>query len=154
MKVMAVIKERCIGCRICEQWCTMHHEEAGVNLSRIHIQRLHQKYTNLPLVCHQCEDVPCINNCKFNALSRDPLTGAILVNTEVCTGCRLCQRNCPHQAITFDSVSRKVRICDLCGGNPQCVTHCPEYALEYIFQEKFGAKKGPTAGLWSKLEVM
>jgi Fe-S-cluster-containing hydrogenase component 2 len=23
-------------------------------------------------------------------------------------------------------------LCDLCGGDPQCVQHCPEGALEYV----------------------
>ena len=154
MKVIDVIKERCIGCRICEQWCTWQHDESGGTLSRIHVKRLHEEYANLPLVCHQCEDTPCINSCKSNALSKDAVTGAILVDSVACTGCRLCIRNCPYTAITYDRVNRKVRICDLCGGNPQCVAHCPEYALDYVPREERGKKKEPSKGLWSTQEVV
>lgn len=154
MKVMDVIQERCIGCRICEQWCSQEHDNAVGTLSRIHIQRLHQEFANLPRVCHQCEDTPCINSCKFGALSKDSQTGAILVNTEVCTGCRLCQKNCPYNAITFDKAKQKVIICDICSGNPQCVNHCPEYALDYVEGAERGKKKEATAGLWSKQEVV
>lgn len=159
MKGLNVIAEKCIGCRICEQWCIWRHENEGGTGSRIKVARLHANYVNLPHVCRQCEDTPCIKSCRFQALDRDPGTGAILVNRERCTGCRLCQRKCPHGAINFDKRTKKVLICDLCGGNPACVVHCPEEALltSNSAYNRPGREKSEcsnsTSGLWSWREV-
>lgn len=131
MKTMQVFPEHCIGCRICEQWCIWQHAESGEENSRINVSRLHAEYENLPRVCHQCADTPCITACHFQALSREKLTGAILVDLERCTGCQACVRKCPYEAIRLNLKSKKVRICDLCGGVPQCVSHCPEGVLEF-----------------------
>jgi Fe-S-cluster-containing hydrogenase component 2 len=31
---------------------------------------------------------------------------------------------------------KRVMICDLCGGDPQCVAHCPERAIQYVSPEE------------------
>lgn len=150
MKVLDVIPERCTGCRICEQWCSWGHEGQVGGQSRIHTIREHADYVNTPKVCRQCLDVPCIANCRFEALSKDPVSGAIIVNSELCTGCQICRRHCPHGAITYNKSNKKVRICDLCGGAPKCVVHCPEGALEFNSRDLCESKRQPSRGLWAR----
>ncbi|WP_434512720.1 4Fe-4S dicluster domain-containing protein [Desulfitobacterium sp. AusDCA] len=149
MKVLSVMAERCIGCRICEQWCAERHEQEP-SKSHIHVQRLHAEYRNLPKVCHQCEESPCIKNCHFGALSKHPETGAIQVDEGKCTGCRLCAKNCPYDAIGYSSKIRKVHICDLCNGQPQCVIHCPEGVLQYTERNEGRQFTETNAGLWAE----
>lgn len=149
MKVLSVMSERCIGCRICEQWCANQHEQEP-SKSHIRVQRSHADYRNIPKVCHQCEESPCIKNCHFGALTKHPETGAILVDEEKCTGCRLCARNCPYEAIAFNRKIKKVHICDLCNGHPQCVIHCPEGALNFGIRNETGNSQESSAGLWAE----
>ncbi|MDO7787590.1 4Fe-4S dicluster domain-containing protein [Desulforamulus aquiferis] len=132
-KVLVTYPERCLGCRICEQWCAYrHHGKVDPVRSRIKLAKSLTDYLNIPVVCQQCPNSPCIASCKFGALSKDPLTGAIAVDEEKCVGCRRCMRSCPHAAIALDKEKRVVIICDLCQGNPQCVAQCPAGAIDYL----------------------
>ncbi|MDO9351115.1 MAG: FAD-dependent oxidoreductase, partial [Deltaproteobacteria bacterium] len=40
-----------------------------------------------PLFCHHCEDAPCALACPESAITKDPKTGVVLVNSEKCNGC-------------------------------------------------------------------
>jgi len=136
-KVLVFEAARCTGCRICEQWCSVRHfGMAGPSLSRITIIRDHVNQIDNGIICHQCVDAPCIASCKFDALSKDGTTGAIIVDARKCTGCRLCIRACPHGAVRMHPGEKYVLICDLCAGEPQCALHCPEKAVQYLERGK------------------
>jgi Fe-S-cluster-containing hydrogenase component 2 len=132
-KVLVFEPEKCVGCRLCEEWCAVHHFGV-VNPAKscIKITRHHETQVDYGIICHQCVDAPCIAACKFDALSRDPLTDAIIVDKVKCIGCRACIRKCPYAAPSMYPGEKYVIICDLCGGDPQCVSHCPEQAVQYI----------------------
>lgn len=131
-RIMHVLPEKCVGCRICEQWCAHSHGHmVSPSKTNIRVVRIHHQYRNVPVVCRQCGIPACIDSCKFGALSRDVKTGAVLVDQQKCTACRLCVRACPYGAVNYDTREKTVRICNLCNGAPQCVMHCPEQALEY-----------------------
>jgi len=63
------------------------------------------------------------------AIYRDPDTGAVIIDQEICTGCGLCAKYCPRQMIRLDNNASKAVKCDLCGGDPACVAYCPTGAL-------------------------
>ncbi len=136
-KVLVFEPERCIGCRLCEGWCSITHDGV-VNpaRSRIRIIRNHAKQVDVAIYCHQCDNAPCIAACSFDALTRDEKTGAILVDSEKCAGCRACIHACPYAAPSMHPTEEFVLICDLCEGNPQCVLHCPEGAIQYLERHK------------------
>lgn len=69
--------------------------------------------------------------CPVNAIHRDFRTSALLVNHDICIGCKECMIACPCGAIGFDSVKQLMFKCDLCHGDPQCVKWCPRDALRY-----------------------
>ena len=136
-KVLFFDPQKCIGCRLCEIWCSIEHFGAiNPKKSNIRIFRDHEKQIDVAHYCHQCEDTPCIDACNFDALSQDKDSGAILVNEENCTGCGLCVKECPHEEAVLRPDVRKIMICDLCGGSPSCVEHCPEEAIVLIGREK------------------
>ncbi|TXT64686.1 MAG: NADH-dependent phenylglyoxylate dehydrogenase subunit beta [Promethearchaeota archaeon] len=132
-KVLVFEPKKCIGCRLCEGYCAMTHY--GVNnpsKSRIRIIRNHKKQIDIAIYCHQCINPPCVEACKFNALSVDSETGAISVEEENCTACRMCVEKCPYAVPSIHPDNNIIMICDLCGGEPKCVEICPENAIQYL----------------------
>jgi Fe-S-cluster-containing hydrogenase component 2 len=126
----------CAGCRTCEAVCTLVHE--GVQsrvLSRIQVRSSPIKsWRDQAFTCKQCDGPECLWACPTGALHVDDKTGARVIDPEKCLGCKLCLQACPaypNSPIRYDA-SRNICIkCDLCGGDPQCVFHCPEGALKF-----------------------
>ncbi|MBD3256720.1 MAG: 4Fe-4S dicluster domain-containing protein [Candidatus Lokiarchaeota archaeon] len=136
-KVLVFEPKKCVGCRLCEQACSMtHFGVTNPTKARIRIIRDHESQLDIATYCHQCIDAPCIKACKFEALSRDPSTHAILVDEEKCVGCRMCIEKCPYAAPTMHPSEKLVLICNLCGGEPACVDICPENAVQFLEIEK------------------
>jgi len=121
---MLVDESKCIGCKECEIVCKKQ---------AILIEPKKLRGTFSPKVCRQCGNATCINVCPNHALSKDPVTKAVRVDFELCIGCGLCSKACPFEAISFDR-NKKVRICNLCDGEPSCVHKCPTGAI--IFGRK------------------
>lgn len=132
-KTLYVDTSKCVGCRICEQWCSFSHGKfVSEDNSRVKMVKDHRSFSNVPLICRQCAEPLCVKGCPTKALSKNEVTGAVMVNEEKCVGCRKCTRTCPYGAVHYVARIKKVRICDLCNGNPQCVSHCPMGAILYL----------------------
>jgi Fe-S-cluster-containing dehydrogenase component len=87
---------------------------------------------NFALACRSCEDAKCVKACPEKALSQAEDTGLILVSEKKCKGCDWCVQACEHGGITINPETGLAVVCDLCGGEPQCVEFCPEEALEIV----------------------
>ena len=136
-KVLVFEPEKCIGCRLCELWCSFSHfNVTNPAKSCIHITRIHKTQVDIATYCHQCSNPVCIETCKFDALSIDEKSGAVIVDDEKCTACIMCIHECPFAAPILHPTEKRVLICDLCQGNPECVKHCPENAIQYLDQGK------------------
>jgi len=122
---------KCTGCGICEATCAGRREgRFGRVVSRIRCIRA-EPALDLPIVCLQCFDAPCINVCKSHAKYRNE-KGIVVVDESKCTGCGDCVNTCSTRAIGAVWVNplKKVAIkCDLCGGDPKCISACPWQAL-------------------------
>ncbi len=126
-----VNSEVCTGCRACETVCAfVHNQTFNGEKSRIKVEKNEIEGKDNPFVCRQCGDAPCIKACPVEALSRDPITNAILVNDDKCIGCYKCAEACPFDAITFNE-NDVALICDLCEGDIECVKRCPTDALKF-----------------------
>jgi ferredoxin len=81
-------------------------------------------------MCWHCDDAPCIKACPTtpNSLTKDPKTNGIVLNTKTCLGakCMKCAEACPPKYIRGNADTGQPLICDLCGGDPQCVKACME----------------------------
>lgn len=142
---------RCVGCRRCELACTEFNDgKASPTIARIKIGRNlnfgpqgpyagrlgHGTYGDGLVVqdlCKQCpHPVPCANACPNDAIVARPPTNARVVDSEKCIGCKMCQKACPWEMMSFDSDSSQATKCFLCDGNPKCVEACPAGALRYV----------------------
>ena len=74
--------------------------------------------------------------CAVEAISRDPHTGATIVDSSLCIGCRVCNIACPVGGASFDPSEGVAVICDLCGGEPLCAMLCPTGAVSYTIPAK------------------
>lgn len=149
----------CIGCRTCEIACVVAHSDSN-HPSAITPQafapRLRVMKTfdvSSPILCRQCENAPCANNCPNGAI----IYGAdsVQVLQSLCIGCKTCMVVCPYGAMSIvpkavptgtDTVgaTRAVEAhkCDLCKGRsngPACVEVCPTSALRLIGPETLQA---------------
>jgi anaerobic carbon-monoxide dehydrogenase iron sulfur subunit len=134
----------CTGCRTCEIICSLNHEgECNPEKSRIHILQQEERGLDLPVVCQQCRTPICRTVCTAKAISRDPGSGAMLVDQEKCTGCESCVFACYFGAINLRAVGTKHKafICDLCGGDPMCVKFCDTHALSFPATEQGAAER-------------
>jgi len=132
---------RCTGCRRCEVACSLHHEgKMWPEASRIRVFML-VPGVEIPQLCAQCGDYPCVASCPVKALSVNDDTGAVLVDKEKCNSCGLCIRKCPGNIPFLHPSDKKAVICDLCDGDPQCAKVCQEAkfnALWVVTEPKTG----------------
>jgi len=123
---------RCSGCRLCEIACSLHHEGwMWPEASRIRVFMLFPG-VEYPHLCSQCDDYPCVKACSVEALTVDEKTKAVLVDREKCTGCGLCITACPGEVPFLHPKDNKATICDLCGGDPECVKVCHEAGYDAL----------------------
>jgi Fe-S-cluster-containing hydrogenase component 2 len=53
----------------------------------------------------------------------------VTFDLDECITCHACVDLCPEEAVAYDEDSGFYNICDLCGGDPECVRWCPENVL-------------------------
>lgn len=142
MKRVYVKEAVCMGCHLCEVYCQRQHsqskdllkafkKESPRPLARVWIEE--KKPLSFSVRCQHCDEPACVYACLTGALSRDPETGLVDVDTEKCIGCWTCILVCPSAAIRRNTEQKKIVKCDLCRGAeiPACVANCPNEALLY-----------------------
>jgi len=80
----------------------------------------------VPHLCSQCADYPCVASCPVTALSVNETTKAVIVDREKCISCSRCIDACPGNVPTLHPGDNKATICNLCDGDPECVKVCTE----------------------------
>lgn len=141
-KAIAIIYDpsRCTGCHMCELACSLYHfHKSHIELSRVIVYKDKASAMFIPSVCISCPAMPCASVCPENAIVKDEKTGMPKVIEEKCLGeeCGKCVEACPYHAIRFSpKVYPYPLICDLCGGDPQCVKVCWARALEIVERTK------------------
>jgi carbon-monoxide dehydrogenase iron sulfur subunit len=142
LKKITVKEEHCIGCGLCEVYCTVQHSKSKDIIkaynrenprptSRVKLE-VH-KPVSFAIQCRHCEDAPCVTACLSGAMQKDEETGLVTHDPEKCIGCWTCIMVCPFGAIKRDSSGKVVSKCDLCAELevPACVANCPNGALVY-----------------------
>lgn len=142
MKRVYAKGEVCIGCHLCEVYCRLAHSptqdivkafnrKSAPSLASVQVQE--SRPISFALQCRHCDDPVCVYSCLSGALSKDPETGIVSVDTEKCIGCWTCVLACPVAAPKRDTTMGKIVKCDLCKDRemPYCVENCPNEALVY-----------------------
>lgn len=132
-KTLYIDYEKCTGCRLCEMVCAVFHDGvSNPSRSRIKVMKWEAEGLYVPMSCQHCQDAPCLNVCPVKALYRDPELERVMVDYDICIGCRSCTLVCPFGAMNFNVIDRKVIKCDLCDGDPQCVRFCDMKAVDFV----------------------
>jgi Fe-S-cluster-containing dehydrogenase component len=132
MKVVLVDLDRCIACRSCEQACLFQQADLNRGWSSNIFVRLDMEQRRIYTgTCLQCDPALCMEACPVGGITRDPETGAVIVDKAACIGCGTCVAACIFGYMHLDPFLEKATKCDLCGGNPKCVQVCMAKALHY-----------------------
>jgi len=137
--------QKCVGCHSCELACAVAHSNAKELADALAEQprqkpRVHVEYVggaSVPMQCRHCEEAPCTLVCPKGAIKRASPDDPVLIDAELCTGCKFCMLACPFGVIELPREGKALIKCDLCvarteaGEQPACVEACPTGALGF-----------------------
>ena len=155
--------DTCVGCHACavncKEWNTSGHtapltdfhpyeaQQDGVWLNRVHTYEAgtgtESRTVHFPRSCLHCEEPACVTVCPTGASYKRAEDGIVLVNADICIGCKLCSWACPYGAREFDQDQGVMRKCTLCVDRiyneniveeervPACVKACPAHARHF-----------------------
>ena len=153
----------CVGCHACavncKEWNTGGHaapltdrapygsDPAGVWFNRIHSFEAGDgaagRTVHFPKSCLHCETPACVEVCPTGASYKRSEDGIVLVNEDLCIGCKLCSWACPYGAREYDWDQGVMKKCTLCIDRiynenlqqeervPACVSTCPASARHF-----------------------
>jgi Fe-S-cluster-containing dehydrogenase component/DMSO reductase anchor subunit len=157
---------RCTGCGACVVACNMENvEKQELNWREIYTfnETRHPLLPlfNISMACNHCLKPACMANCPASAYSKDPVTGAVSLNTDHCLGCKYCTWACPYDAPRFNNSRGVIEKCDFCAERlkndeaPACVCACPTNALrlgEYEEEKKENEKREEREEIEEKID--
>ena len=133
---MVVDLRKCIGCQACTVGCSMENLPPIGQFRTTVLQYEVEDYDNglpamfnLPRLCNQCENPPCIPVCPVQATFQRE-DGIVLVDNERCVGCAYCVQACPYDARFINHETQTADKCTFCEHRlevnllPACVETC------------------------------
>ncbi len=156
--------DTCVGCHACvtncKEWNTGGHMAPltdlnaygkgadGVWFNRVHTYEVDDapgcsRTVHFPKSCLHCETPACVTVCPTGASYKRTSDGIVLVNEDLCIGCKLCSWACPYGAREFDVFEGVMKKCTLCVDRiyntnldevdrvPACVLTCPTGARHF-----------------------
>jgi anaerobic dimethyl sulfoxide reductase subunit B (iron-sulfur subunit) len=117
---------RCTGCKTCELACKDYknltpdvsfrriYEYAGGDWQEdngVWHQNVFAYY--LSIACNHCEDPACTKVCPSGAMHKRE-DGFVVVDEDICIGCRYCHMACPYGAPQFNAEKGHMTKCDGC----------------------------------------
>lgn len=106
----------------------------------------------MSISCNHCADPACTKVCPTGAMHKNA-DGFVIVNEEICIGCRYCHMACPYDAPQYDAQKGHMTKCDGCysrvksGQKPICVDACPLRALDFAPIDELRTKYGTQASI-------
>jgi sulfite dehydrogenase (quinone) subunit SoeB len=153
----------CVGCHACAVNCKEWNSggamapltdlEAygaapdGVWFNRVHTYEAGEgasgRTVHFPRSCLHCAEPACVTVCPTGASFKRAEDGIVLVDEDLCIGCKLCSWACPYGAREFDEDAGVMKKCTLCIDRiynetfdprdrvPACVATCPVSARHF-----------------------
>jgi formate dehydrogenase iron-sulfur subunit len=87
-------------------------------------------------VCKHCAQAGCLEVCPTGAIIRTEFD-TVVIQSDVCNGCRLCIAACPFGVIDINPASDTAEKCTLCydrlqaGMEPACSKACPTDSIRF-----------------------
>ena len=153
----------CIGCKACEVACKEWNQLPAVNGGRNtlsgnsydntrqldglhwrHVRFVEQfdesrangRWLLMSDVCKHCVQAGCLEVCPTGAIVRTEFD-TVVIQSDVCNGCRDCIGACPFGVIGLNPVSGTAQKCTLCydrlraGMEPACSKACPTDSIQF-----------------------
>jgi Fe-S-cluster-containing dehydrogenase component len=137
---ISIDEQLCCGCRTCEAACKQENRTAvGVKLIAVREEgprRIQDRpeFVFQVNLCRHCDEPPCVEACPAEAIAKRS-DGIVVMDYELCTGCRACIDACPYDAIGFDDAKGIAQKCNLCHNRVDqglipacadnvCLAHC------------------------------
>lgn len=152
-KAFVIDVARCSGCYNCQLSCKDEHvgndwtpyakpqPEIGQFWIKVHenvcgtIPKVKIHY--IAKLCNHCRNASCIEACPNSAIYRRN-DGLVIINPELCTGCKACMAACPYDVIYFNSELGIAQKCTGCAHlldngytKPRCAEACPTDAMVF-----------------------
>src|SRR3990172_7193112 len=109
MKRIYAKDEVCMACHLCEVYCQAGHAKSKDLIKAFKQEALvprlrveENKPVSFSLQCRHCDEPACVYACLTGAMSKDPVTGIVTVDTDKCMGCWTCMLVCPHGGLRKD----------------------------------------------------
>jgi sulfite dehydrogenase (quinone) subunit SoeB len=160
---LAIDLDTCVGCHACAVSCKEWNsggiaapltdtdpygaEPDGVWFNRIHSFETdagnNGRTVHFPRSCLHCESALCVTVCPTGASYKREEDGIVLVDEDLCIGCKLCSWACPYGAREYDASEGVMKKCTLCVDRiynenlaeservPACVSACPVSARHF-----------------------
>ena len=140
-KLIVTDRARCSGCQRCEMMCSLRNDgRVCQTTARVRVWPNYNFgegsngpdgiYRNCQFTvehCKQCKDAACMKNCPVHAIYADPETGARVVDTDKCIGCKACMAiGCPAISQRDGKAVIDRTQCVGCG---VCESLCPKQAI-------------------------
>ena len=132
---MVIDARKCTGCHACSVACKAEFEvPLGVHRSWVeYVEK--GTYPNvsrsfLPRLCNQCSEPDCVTVCPTGATYKRKEDGIVVVDPDICIGCKYCMQACPYDARFINPNTGVADKCDFClhrvtkGLEPSCVNTC------------------------------
>jgi formate dehydrogenase iron-sulfur subunit len=153
----------CIGCKACEVACKEWNQLPATNGGRAtlsgdsydntrrldgihwrHVKFIEQfapdrrdgRWLMMSDVCKHCVRAGCLEVCPTGAIIRTEFN-TVVIQSDVCNGCRDCIGACPFGVIDINPVSGTAQKCTLCydrmraGMTPACAQACPTTSINF-----------------------
>ncbi|KAA0276635.1 MAG: dimethylsulfoxide reductase subunit B [Anaerolineales bacterium] len=157
---------KCSGCKACQiackdrsnlpvgvRWRKVFQYEGGEWVDQNGQMIPSSVYTySVSSACMHCKKPICMDVCPTSAISKRD-DGIVLINADMCIGCRYCSWACPYGAPQFNEELNVMTKCDMCqdlvdkGERPACVESCPYRAMDFgpldEIREKYGTFADP-----------
>lgn len=136
---MCIDLTTCVGCDACVAACKTENNLPDGNARSWTAEIVTGRFPDMTAEiyscrCQHCDNPPCVMACPTKASYVQD--GIVLINKELCVGCRHCIASCPYGA-RYLHPEGYVDKCTFCehrikeGRNPACVEICPTCSLVF-----------------------